>query len=225
MVLPCRNEARNLEAVLPLLPDWLHQVVVVDSGSTDDTVEVARRLRPAATVVVATAPGKGAALEAGFAAATGDYIVALDADGSNDPGEIGPIVAALDAGADLVKGSRYLPGGGSSDATRLRSFGNTVLCRTFNAIHGVRLTDLCYGYVGYRRSLRDGLLDGATGFDVEAVLAANVCRRGYRIHEVPSFEAERLHGESHLHPLRDGVRILGAIVRTRPRGPRAAEAA
>ena len=158
------------------------------------------------------APGKGRALQAGFAAATGEHLVALDADGSNDPAEIDPLVAALVAGADLAKGSRYLPGGGSSDATAVRSFGNRALCLLFNRRHGAHLTDLCYGYVAFRREHRELLLDGCDGFDVEARLQANACRAGLRIAEVPSFEAERVHGTSNLRPVRDGIRIARAIV-------------
>lgn len=225
VVLPCRNEARNLEVILPLLPSWIDQVVVVDSGSTDDTVAVARRLVPDALVVTAPRPGKGCALETGLAAADADYVIAMDADGSNDPAEIERIVVALDAGADLVKGSRYLPGGGSDDVTPFRNFGNLVLCSAFNRLHGSDLTDLCYGYVGIRSDRRAGLLDGCDGFDVEAVIQANAARAGLRVEEVPSVEAKRIHGSSNLHPVRDGARILSAIVRTRPqRGAAAARA-
>lgn len=216
VVLPCRNEARNLELLLPRLPSWIDEVVVVDSGCTDDTVAVAQALVPDVVIATATAPGKGAALVAGFAAASGGYLVAMDADGSNDPDELRSFIDGLESGADLVKGSRYLPGGGSDDATRLRDFGNTVLRGTFNRVHRAELTDLCYGYVAFRAPLVDVLFGGADGFDVEAVLQANACRAGLDIREVPSFEAGRVYGSSNLRPVRDGARILGAIVRTRP---------
>lgn len=213
LVLPCRNEARNLEDLLPRLPSWLHEVLVVDSGSSDDTVAVARQLLPEARVLVAPAPGKAAALRCGVRAATGAYVVAMDADGSNDPSELAQIVDGLDAGADLVKGSRYLPGGGSTDATVARSWGNRLLCTVFNRINGAQLTDLCYGYLGFRAEHGERLFAGADGFDVEAVLQTNACRARLRIDEVPSFEHERIHGTSNLRPVRDGLRILGAIVR------------
>ncbi|MEZ5320977.1 MAG: glycosyltransferase family 2 protein [Microthrixaceae bacterium] len=213
VVLPCRNEARNLEVVLPRIPDWVEEVVVVDSGCTDDTVAVARRLRPDVVVAVAAGEGKGAALRAGFAVARCDYLVAMDADGSNDPAEIGAMLDALDAGAELVKGSRNIPGGGSDDTTVMRNLGNSVLCAVFNRIHRSRLTDLCYGFVAFRQDLAEPLLAGSAGFDVEAVLQTNAARAGLRIVEVPSHEARRMHGTSNLRPFRDGVRILGAILR------------
>ena len=88
VVIPALNEAANLPHVLPKIPPWVCEVLLVDGRSTDDTVEVARRLRPGIRIVTQEGRGKGAALRTGFASARGDIIVTLDADGSTDPGEI-----------------------------------------------------------------------------------------------------------------------------------------
>ena len=85
VVIPAMNEAKNLPRVFEDLAPDLHQVVLVDGRSTDDTVDVARRLRPDIEIVHQTRKGKGNALACGFAASTGDIIVMLDADGSSDP--------------------------------------------------------------------------------------------------------------------------------------------
>ena len=95
-------------------------MILVDGGSTDGTADVARELVPDITVIGQTRKGKGNALACGFAAATGDFIVMLDADGSTDPAEIPRFVDALKHGADFAKGSRFMPGAGSSDISRLR---------------------------------------------------------------------------------------------------------
>ena len=87
IVIPAKNEARNLPLVFAELPENC-EVILVDGNSTDDTVSVAQRLRPDITVIGQTREGKGNALACGFAAATGDFIVMIDADGSNDPAEI-----------------------------------------------------------------------------------------------------------------------------------------
>src|SRR6201996_5126133 len=133
VVIPARNEARNLEIVLPTLPPS-YEVVLVDGHSVDDTVEVARRLRPDAVVVRQTRNGKGNALTCGFAAATGDIVVMFDADGSADAREIPRFVAALTAGADFAKGSRFCTGGDSEDITQFRALGNRGLNMIANAI-------------------------------------------------------------------------------------------
>src|SRR5829696_7245246 len=146
VVVPTYNEAKNLPHVFGLLPADVHQVIVVDGHSVDDTVAVARSLRPDVTVVRQNRRGKGNAMACGFAAVTGDVVVMLDADGSADPREIERYVDALVAGADFAKGSRFVEGGGSDDITRMRAWGNRWLNRIVNALYGTSYTDLCYGY-------------------------------------------------------------------------------
>src|SRR4029453_3792645 len=127
VVIPALNEERNLPHVFAALPDGIDEVVLVDGGSVDDTVAVARRLRPDVVVVQQTRTGKGNALACGFAACTSDIIVMIDADGSTDPGEIPPFVPKLTGGHDFVKGSRFDHGGHSHDITWLRKLGNDGL--------------------------------------------------------------------------------------------------
>src|ERR1700733_8480882 len=146
VIIPARNEARNLPHVLAALPPGLHEVILVDGHSDDDTVEVALRIRPDVKIIQQTRRGKGNALACGFATLTGDMVVLLDADGSADPGEIPDFVAALAAGADFAKGTRFANGGGSDDITRLRSLGNRLLTTFFNLCYRARYTDLCYGF-------------------------------------------------------------------------------
>ena len=114
VVVPTLNEAKNLPHVFSLLPADLHEVIVVDGRSTDDTVAVARALRPDVRVVLQNRKGKGNAMACGFTAVTGDIVVMLDADGSADPREIPRFVAALVAGADFAKGSRFATGAGAT---------------------------------------------------------------------------------------------------------------
>ncbi|WP_242424627.1 glycosyltransferase family 2 protein, partial [Frankia sp. EI5c] len=150
IVVPTLNEARNLPHILRRLPAEA-EIVLVDGHSTDDTVAVARSLRPDVVVVRQTRRGKGNALACGFAASTGDIIVMLDADGSADPGEIADFVRVLRAGADFAKGSRFIPGGGSSDITPLRRAGNFALSSLVNGLLRCRYSDLCYGYNAFWR--------------------------------------------------------------------------
>ncbi|HEX7069393.1 MAG TPA: glycosyltransferase family 2 protein, partial [Rhodothermales bacterium] len=136
VVIPAKNEVRNIGWVLERIPTYVDEVIIVDGLSSDGTLDVARMLMPNIVEVHERRPGKGAALRAGFAAATGDYVVMLDADGSMDPAEIDRYVERLDEGYDLVKGSRFLPGGGSVDITRLRAIGNAGLLGLANTVLG-----------------------------------------------------------------------------------------
>ena len=152
LVIPAFNEAANLPWVLGRLPEGLLEVLIIDGGSADDTVAVARALVPGIRVLGQHAPGKGAALAAGLLAAQGDVAVMIDADGSMDPREIMLLVAAIAAGADVAKGSRYLAGGGSADISRLRSAGNRGLNVLARTTHRQRWSELCYGLAAFRTS-------------------------------------------------------------------------
>ena len=154
VIIPALNEARNLPYVLARIPLDVHEVILVDGGSTDGTITVARRLWPEIRILRQSRPGKGNALACGFGQATGDVIALIDADGSADPGEIPLFVRALLDGADFAKGSRFVGCGGSSDITRLRSFGNRLLTKIFNVSYGAHYSDLCYGFnIFWRRHL------------------------------------------------------------------------
>jgi hypothetical protein len=215
IVIPTLNEALNLPHVLPNIPSDVHEVILVDGHSVDDTIAVARALFPPIRVVMESQRGKGAALCAGFRAAEGDIIVTLDADGSTDPTEIPLFVDALLQGAEFAKGSRFLPNGGSTDISRLRAFGNRGFVSLVRLLYGGQYTDLCYGYNAFWASVLPTLaLDGA-GFEIETMMNVRALRQGLRITEVPSFERSRIHGASNLRTFRDGWRVLRTIVTER----------
>ncbi|MHB1910682.1 MAG: glycosyltransferase family 2 protein [Acidimicrobiales bacterium] len=212
VVIPAMNEAANLAHVVERLPRHC-EVILVDGNSVDGTADVMRYLCPEAHIIRQTGRGKGDALRHGFAAATGDIIVMLDADGSTDPAEIPRFIEALIQGADFVKGSRFLPAGGSEDITRLRRAGNWLLSRLVNRIWHVNYTDLCYGYNAFWASCLDTIEADCSGFEVETLMNIQAARGGLRVAEVPSFEYNRIHGSSNLRPLRDGWRVLLVILR------------
>jgi glycosyltransferase involved in cell wall biosynthesis len=235
VVVPAKNEARNLELVLPALPS-VHEVILVDGNSVDDTVEVARRLLPDIKIVHQTRRGKGNALACGFEAATGDIVIMFDADGSANPAEIPRFLAALAAGADFAKGSRFCKGGGSEDITRFRSWGNHGLNLLANLMLKTRYTDLCYGYNAFWVDILDDLdlpssgivaiapstMIWGDGFEIETVINCRIATARLSVTEVPSIEKRRVHGESNLNAVSDGLRVLRTIETERRRARRAA---
>jgi glycosyltransferase involved in cell wall biosynthesis len=214
-VIPTLNEEKNLPMLLPRLPEWIDEVVIVDGRSTDSTVEVARALRPDVKIVLETLPGKGAALRAGFQAVTGDITLILDADGSMDPAESIMLVGALMAGADFAKGSRFIQGGGTDDMTWFRMTGNWGLTQAVRLLFGGAYSDLCYGYLAFWTKHLNLLDPTCDGFEVETFLNIKALKGGLKVVEVPSFEAPRVYGESNLKPIRDGWRVLKTILRER----------
>lgn len=219
IVIPARNEAKNLYHFLPSIPAGVGEVILVDGHSTDDTIAVAQKLCPDIRIIRQVGKGKGDAMRLGFAACTQDVIVMLDSDGSADPAEISRFVEALTQGYDFAKGSRFVKGGGSSDITLLRRLGNDALCSLVNLLFRERFSDLCYGYNAFRRDCLDHIVLDCTGFEIEAQLCLRVQKAGLKIIEVPSMESRRIHGQSNLHTFRDGWRILKVILhewRSRP---------
>lgn len=230
IVVPTLNEARNVETVLPELPD-VHEVLLVDGGSIDGTVETALRVRPDTKVIHQTRRGKGNALACGFQAASGDAIMMFDADGSADPGEIPAFVSALLDGADFAKGSRFRTAtgerGDSHDLTALRRLGNRALNLVVNSLFRTRFSDLCYGYNAFWRDILPVLglpapdlpvaangsrMHWGDGFEIETVINCRVAAAGLRVVEVPSVERHRLSGQSNLRTFADGSRVLRTIV-------------
>jgi len=216
VVVPTLNEAGSLAWVLGRIPQWVSEVVLVDGLSTDHTEIVARGLRADLRVIHQARPGKGLALRAGFAAASGEVIVMIDGDGSTDPAEMTRFVEALGRGAEFVKGSRNLPGGGSQDWTRLRRAGNSAFVSIVNRLYGCAFTDLCYGYCAFWRTRLPDLSLTAEGFEIETQLVLNAVKAGLVIREVPSVELPRRAGVSNLHAYRDGKRVLRTILEERP---------
>jgi len=231
VVIPALNEERNLAYLASRLPHDVDEIVFVDGDSADNTALVARELWPDGVHLRQTRKGKGNALACGFAAASGDIVVMIDADGSTDPAEIPRFVGALISGKDFAKGSRLVQGGGSSDITRLRRLGNWGLNTLVNMLFATKYTDLCYGYNAFWRDCLDVMdlpdteikhAQWGDGFEIESLINVRVAASGMQIAEVSSYEMDRIHGASNLNAAKDGLRILWTILqefqRARRRG-------
>jgi glycosyltransferase involved in cell wall biosynthesis len=213
VVIPAINEEPNLWFVLPSIGHWIDEVILVDGGSTDGTCQTAQALLPNLRVVEQQGSGKGAAQRSGFAAATGDIIISLDADGSMDPKEIPAFVGALVSGAEFVKGTRFTQGAGSADLSFTRRIGNRGLVWFARLLFGGRFSDITYGYIAFWKRVLPQITPGSNGFELEVEMALRALHAGLRVAEVPSFEQRRIHGKSNLRALPDGWQILKLIMR------------
>lgn len=215
VLIPALNESENLPFVLPAIPEWVNEVILVDGDSTDGTDKISRELMPDIRVVNQEGKGKGAALRSGFSVATGDIVVTLDADGSMDPSEIPAFVGALTSGAELAKGSRFVQGGGTVDMTPLRKLGNWCLVILVNHLFHVRYSDITYGYNAVWRVHADVLALDIDGWACEIISNIRAARHGLRVVEVASFEQVRLAGQPKLRTFSAGWMILKGILAER----------
>ena len=225
VIVPTYDESENIKALvtqlLALPTDLL--VIVVDDNSPDGTGDIADRLaeeNPGQIEAIHRAGklGLGTAYIAGFKralAGRADLICTMDADFSHNPRYIPDMVAKIDQGYDLVIGSRYVPGGGTSGCTfdrKLLSWGANAFAR---AVLGLRAHDTTAGFRCYRREVLDSVqLDEikASGYSFLIEMLHRVHRRGWQVGEVPIvFENRRL-GTSKISR-NEITRAMGTVLR------------
>jgi len=225
IVVPAYNERPTVEQLLrrvaeaPLPEGMGRQVVVVDDGSTDGTRELLRELAAAGEPLPFTLieqpenRGKGAAIRAGFAAATGDVLVVQDADLEYDPREYPRLLQPiLDGEADVVYGSRFL-GGPHRVLFFWHYLGNRFLTTLSNMLTDLNLSDMETCYKLFRREVLDGVELRSNRFGIEPELTARVARRGARIFEVPISYRGRTYAEGKKIGWKDGFAAIWAILR------------
>ena len=199
VVVPTYNEAGSVTGLAERLHaalagrDW--ELVIVDDGSPDGTADVAAALAPRIPTNVVRRAGKAglaSAVVAGFRAARGDIIVVMDADLSHPPETVPALIEAIDRGADLAVGSRYVRGGGVMDWPLKRRVVSRVACLMGNALVPVR--DATSGFFALRHSVIDGVKLNPIGFKIGFEVIAR--GRYKKVVEVPYTFRDRELGAS-----------------------------
>jgi len=220
VVMACFNERNTVREVAArvLSQENVHELLVVDDGSTDGTTGILRELEAAdSRVRVLEQPknrGKGAALRRGFKEASGDVILVQDADLEYDPAEYPTLLEPIVQGrADVVFGSRFLSG-----PRRVlyywHSVGNSLLTTLSNMTTDLNLSDMETCYKVFRREVLDGIVLEEDRFGIEPELVAKLARvPGVRIYEVPSSYAGRTYAEGKKIGFKDGFRALYVIAK------------
>ena len=212
IILPARNESASLRTLIPALRSTLLQaeIIVVDDGSTDDTAAIATAAG-ARVVRHVVSRGNGAAIKSGARAATGEVLVMMDADGQHQPGDIPTLLHKLDAGFDLVVGTRSA----SAHANLARRFANGLYNRLASWLTGQPILDLTSGFRAVRRAAFLPFLPLLPNkFSYPTTSTMCLIRAGYGVHFEPVNVLARTAGTtSHIRPLRDGGRFLIIILK------------
>lgn len=188
VIIPNSSGGGHLREILGRIPEEVHEVIVVNSPAVDDRLAVPSLTRPEVITLQQTGTGKGNALACGFWASSGEIIVTLEPDGSTDPAEIPRFVAALLAGADFAKGSRFVTGGGTSGVHPMSRIGHWAVSTVVSRLWHLQYSDVCYGYNAFWHHCLPFLFPDCRGIEVGALLSIRAARAGLRVHEVASME-------------------------------------
>lgn len=208
------NEEINLPHVLPRIPAWVDETILVDGHSTDSTISKARELLPLVRVLSQPGKGKGDALKYGVQQATGEIVVTLDADGQTDPEDIPAFVKPLAEGYDFAKGSR-LARGCPPRMPKSRWLGNKILAMTCNALHGTKYTDVCSGFNAFWKSAFQRMELVNDSFEMEQEMLVKAKKMGLKVIEVDHQDAGRLGNASKVSALKQGFIDLIVIIKER----------
>ncbi|HMK12484.1 MAG TPA: glycosyltransferase family 2 protein [Acidimicrobiales bacterium] len=218
VVTPCFNEEQTIKVVMEqvLASPYTRELIVVDDGSTDGTLAIAREVSDPRVRVLAQGlnQGKGAALRRGFAEATSDYVIVQDADLEYDPREYDVMLQPLlDGKADVVYGSRFHGSRPHRVLYFWHSVGNKALTTLSNMFTDLNLTDMETCYKAFRRDVLQSIVIEEDRFGIEPEITAKVARGGWRVYEVGISYDGRTYAEGKKIGWKDGVRAFYCIVR------------
>jgi glycosyltransferase involved in cell wall biosynthesis len=212
LVLPTLNEIEAVQVIIPQIKrDWVDEILCVDGGSTDGTVEFLRG--QGLTVHSEQRGGYGKAMAYGLQQAKGDIVVEFTPDGNSIPADIPRIIAKASEGYDLVIGSRYYAGARSEDDDWLTALGNRLFTGIVNLLFRARYTDVLVGFRAFRRQQALALNLDEPGLGWPCQSSMRFARARLRVAEIPANEPHRIGGERKMRPFKTGWEIVKLILR------------
>jgi len=223
LLVPTLNEIDGMKQIMPRIKQgWCDQILIVDGGSNDGTVEYANQ--QGFETIVQKRKGIRHAYTEAMSHVRGDIIITFSPDGNSIPELIPSLIAKMREGYDMVIVSRYLDGAKSEDDSLMTAFGNWMFTRMINLLHSSRYTDAMVMYRAFRKQifyqlelnrdeayLPERLL--GTVVSTEPLLSIRAAKKRLNVCDIPGDEPPRLGGKRKLLPLRWGAAYLLQIFR------------
>jgi len=222
-IIPAFNEAATVEEVLERVHDLDldRQIIVVDDGSTDETATIVNRWasnRDDVLLIQQANRGKGAAIRAAIPHADGEIVIIQDADLEYDPADVPALIEPIRRGAaDAVFGSRLSGGKPQRAYLFWHRVGNRFLSLLTGVLFNTTLSDMETGYKAFRADVLRSMTLTRDGFTIEPELTGELCRRTYRIYEIPIAYYGRSYAEGKKITWRDGFKAIGVLIEVRMR--------
>lgn len=217
VIIAAYNEGPNLGPVIEGVRGFLREgdeILVVDDGSTDNTSQVARD-HGARVVRQEPNQGKGMAIRRGIQEAAGDAILFIDGDGQDPPDDIPKLIEEMEKGAEMVNGSKFIGTLREGAISWPNYLGNRFMSGMINLLFGVRITDSQSGFRAFDLEKVRRLNLDSSEYEIETEMLIKAIRAGFKIVEVGVTRDKRGAGETSFKRVRNGLRILGTILRLR----------
>ncbi|UCE39234.1 MAG: glycosyltransferase [Thermoplasmata archaeon] len=226
IVIPSYNEEENVEElvkeILVALKSYDFELAFVNDGSKDKTGELVDRLARTHEKIEAihheTNKGYAEALKTGFNNGISkgmDAILIMDSDLTHDPKDIPKFIKSFNEGADIVVGSRYVPGGGMTNVPPRRVFISKTANFMFRVILGLKVKDVSSGFRGYKREVLENIRIQSDSFQIHVELTTKAARSGYIIKEVPIMLENRRMGTSSFNLSKVAMKYVKLVIRLR----------
>jgi len=209
LIIPTFNEAENIERVIGEIPKNIVDEIIVVDCSTDGTADIVKKL--GYKLVIQKRKGFGRAFIEGIENSSGDVIIIMDADGSQNPKDLIRLIEGINKGYDCVFATRYTKESHSEDDTLLRSFGNWLITTLVNVLFHMKTSDSLFFYAALKKEVVDKLKLESGGFEICIETITKAYNSGLKIHEIPSIERKRIAGKTKVNDIKHGYLLLKSI--------------